>query len=252
MKVAVVLYGQPRNYIKGYNNIKQFIDSQTNCSFDFFYHCWSLNENDTYIHSTYRDIDKNELIYKKDIITDLQELYNPISYEVDNQSNLTLDCSLCKSTIAYNNTSERTKPNIKNTLFQMFSRNKARNLLHEYLEKMNNTVYYEFVLTLRFDIGELPKIQVNELNKTKVYISNIHYPRKITPDNCIIAPTNIYLKWFNIFDRLSDIFNNAELSQALTNLNETLIISPEEIILAKYILHYKNTNDISFFQGGNL
>ena len=36
MNIAIILYGQPRNYIKGYNNIKQFIKTQHNCHFDFF------------------------------------------------------------------------------------------------------------------------------------------------------------------------------------------------------------------------
>ena len=36
MNIAVVLYGQPRDYIKGYNNIMKFIKTQDNCKFDFF------------------------------------------------------------------------------------------------------------------------------------------------------------------------------------------------------------------------
>ena len=42
MNIAVVLYGQPRDYIKGYNNIMEFYKNQENVIFDFFYHLSKL------------------------------------------------------------------------------------------------------------------------------------------------------------------------------------------------------------------
>jgi hypothetical protein len=130
----------------------------------------------------------------------------------------------------------------------MYSRNKARNVLQRYLEK--NNVHYDFVLTLRFDLSIMPNIQFNELNKSNVYISNLHCPRKIMPDNCIIAPTDIYLKWFNIYEMLKDIIDNINLFEKIKSLNEDLDINPEELILAKYIYHYQNTDNILYFTGG--
>ena len=49
MRVAVVLFGQPRDYLKGYNNTMAFIKQQKDCKFDFFYHTWKLNENEKQI-----------------------------------------------------------------------------------------------------------------------------------------------------------------------------------------------------------
>lgn len=252
MRIAVVLYGQPRNYLKGYDNIINFIKRQHGCEFDFFYHCWTLNENETYKHATWRNIDKNELSFKKEIPAELHTLYNPVSYEIENQNNVTFDESLYINTLAFNNTKVELLYNINNILFQMYSRNKARNLLKTYLEKMGDTVHYDFIITLRFDISVMPQVLFHELNKSNVYISNISYPRKIIPDNCIIAPTNVFLQWFNIYDTIQELIDNKYLSEKIIKLNEILAINAEELVFAKYIYHYENTDNISYFQGGTI
>ena len=250
MNIAVVLYGQPRDYIRGYNNIMEFIKIQDDCKFDFFYHSWIINENERYKHSPWRKIDKREVCFNKNINTDLQKLYNPISYEIENQSDVSFDDKLYKNTLAFKNTKGKKLENINNTLFQMYSRNKARNLLETYLNKMSNKVHYDFVMTLRFDLNIMPNLHFNELNKSNVYISNLHSKRKIIPDNCIIAPTDIFLQWFDIYDKLNEIIDNSYLLESLMKLNENLEINPEELILAKYIFHYQNINKILYFQGG--
>jgi len=250
MNIAIVLYGQPRDYLKGYNNIIKFINTHKDCKFDFFYHCWILNENEKYKCSPWRNIDEKELIYNKNTISDLKKLYNPVLYENENQNELSFDESLYKNTIAFNNTYGLKLTNINNTLFQMYSRNKARNLLHSYLEKMDNKVHYDFVIFFRFDISnsKMPKVKFSELDKSRVYTSYPIFNRKYIDDNFIIAPTNIFLEWFNIYDRLKDILNNQELLEKVVSLNEKLQINAEELILAKYIFHYQNIENISYFQ----
>lgn len=176
MQIAVVLYGQPRNYLKGYNNIIKFINTQKDCKFNFFFHCWTLNENETYKCKPWRNINNNELVYNKNVISELIELYNPILYEFKNQNNVIIDESLYKDSIVYNDTDINSLSNINNTLFKMYSRNKARNLLNKYLID-NNNINYDFVMHIRFDINDMPKINFNELNKYQVYISNLHLPK---------------------------------------------------------------------------
>jgi hypothetical protein len=46
IKLAFVLSGQPRNYIKGYNDIKEFLSNQEDIQVDFFYHCWIIDKNE--------------------------------------------------------------------------------------------------------------------------------------------------------------------------------------------------------------
>jgi hypothetical protein len=247
MKIAIVLFGQPRDYVTGYNNIMNFIKQHTDCSFDFFYHCWTLNEGQSYNTSPWRKIDKNTLIYKNEIITDLQNLYNPCLCEYENQNQVSFDDSIYKNTIAYNNTSGLALSNIDNTLFHMYSRNKARNLLDTYLKKMDYKIHYDFVIMMRFDIGFIPKINLNELNISYTYLSDMHLPRNIIPDIFIITPTKIFLEWFNIYESLNYTLNNKGLYENMLSLNEKLYINAEELIFAKYIFHYKNTDNIKYF-----
>jgi len=251
MQIAVVLYGQPRDYLKGYNNIMKFINKQEDCKFNFFFHCWTLNENEIYKCSPWRNINNNELVYNKNVISELIELYNPILYEFENQNNVIINESLYKDTIVYNDTDINSLSNINNTLFQMYSRNKARNLLNKYLIDTNN-INYDFVMHIRFDINDMPKINFNELNKSQVYISNLHLPRISMPDNCIITNPYIFLEWFNIYEMLNDILNDNNLLMKITSLNEKILINPEQLILAKYIYHYNNTDNIAYFSGGSL
>ena len=35
MNIAIVLYGQPRDFLKGYENINNIIKNNINCKFDF-------------------------------------------------------------------------------------------------------------------------------------------------------------------------------------------------------------------------
>jgi hypothetical protein len=247
MNIAIVLYGQPRDFLKGYENINNIIKNNINCKFDFFYHCWTLNENEIYNHSPWRNNDKNTLIYNSDIDIKLKNLYNPIMYEYENQSNIVINKSIYENSIAYNNTSDICKKNVNNILFQLYSRNKARNLLNKYLNEINNLNYYDFVLFVRFDLFFIPIIKFNELNKINIYIAKEHYPRKIIADNCIVMSTKIFLEWFNIYEELNNILNNNDLSIKINNLNEHYAINAEELLFAKYIYHYNNTNNILFY-----
>jgi hypothetical protein len=252
MKIAIVLYGQPRDYLTGYRNIMAFIKQQSNCTFDFFYHAWKLNENEIYSSAPWRPINKDDLIYKENTITELKKLYNPISYECEYQTQLIFNDLSYKNTLAFNNTVEPQLSNINNILFQLYSRNKARNLLNEYLKKEDNNEHYDFVLCVRFDIINMPEVNLSELNISNTYISNKFYPRKIIADMCIISPTSVFLEWFNIYEKLKDILDNDDLAWDINVLHEKLIINAEELIFAKYIFHYKNVNNIKYFKGGTM
>jgi hypothetical protein len=252
MRIAIVLFGQPREYMKGYKNIMEFINKQKDCTFDFFYHTWSLNENEEYKHSGFRDINKDSLIFRKETLTHLQELYKPVSCQIENQNELKFDESLYKGTIAYNNTKESRLPHINNLLYHMYSRNKARDVFNEYLTKMGDTVQYDFVLLTRFDIVTMPDVDLCELDTYNTYVSDKFFPRKILPDLCIITPPKIFLEWFTIYDGLKDILDNKEVYESMLSMNEYLYMNPEELIFAKYIFHYKNIDNISFFRGGDI
>lgn len=247
MRIACVLFGQPRHYVTGHKNIRHFFQNQnSNVQVDFFYHCWTLNANDTYKVSPWQKIDPSCLQYENNIPNHLLELYNPIRYEYENQSNMTLDESMYKHTLVYNQTDELQKKNINNTLFQVYSRNKARNILDNYI-KETNTIY-DFVIMTRFDIGNLLTFDLNLLDRSNTYISKSHYPRKIMPDLFFIIPVNVFLAWFTIYDSLSDMLNNENIITKVSHFGEKLVINPEELIFGKYISLFENLNKICYIK----
>jgi hypothetical protein len=249
MRIAVVLYGQPRDYLTGYEHIMSFVKKQTDCEFDFFYHCWKLNENEEYKHGPWRNFNKNALIYKEKTIEHLKELYNPVSCEIENQNNVMFDDSLYKNTIAFNNTYGLRLSNINNTLFQMYSRNKARNVLKVYLDKTDNQIHYDFTITVRFDLDRevAPNVKLTEMDTSKTYVSNMHLPMKIMPDHFIITPTKTFIEWFKIYEELKDVLNNTQVVEDMRILKEDLNINAEQLIFANYIFHYKNLDNVGYF-----
>jgi hypothetical protein len=245
MRVACVLFGQPRYYETGYNNIRHFFQNQnSNVQVDFFYHCWTLNDNDTYSAAKWNYIDPSCLQYENNIPNHLLELYNPIRYEYENQSNMIFDESMYKNTLVYNQTDEFLKENINNILFQTYSRNKARNILDNYI-KETNTIY-DFVIMTRFDIGNLPIFDLNILDCSNTYIPNNHYPRKIIPDVFFIIPVNVFLAWFTIYDSLSDLLNNENIITKVSDFGEKLVINSEQLIFGKYLSLFENLNNICY------
>jgi hypothetical protein len=246
MRVAVVLYGQPRDYLNGFRKISEFCKKQQNVRFDIFYHCWTLNEGDEYEVSPWGPSDRAKNCFGEKTKEDLAQLYNPVMYEYETKK--TFDSSEYQNTIAFKNTKGKQLDNIHNVLSQLYSRNKARNLLNKYIVDTNT--YYDFVLMTRFDIRVMPQILFANLDKSKIFVSHMHLPRKIIPDNCIITPTHIFLEWFDIYEKLNIILDSTHLLKNVESLGEGLIMNTEELILTKYILHNKNTDNICYFRGG--
>ncbi len=232
MKIAVCLYGQPRNYITGYNNIKKIFDGY---NVDYFFHCWTINNLEKYNVSPWRNLNESELIVndQEKIKQDLIDLYKPVSYIFEKSINI-FDPNIYLNTIAYDNSNN--KSNINNTLSQMYSRNRVCNILNEYVTQKNIT--YDFVIMCRFDINKNFNLNLYELQKDYVHVSNIHSPRKVFDDNFIICPQKIFIKWFKIFENLNNILSNYELKNKIESIGERLIINSEELVLASYLLYF--------------
>jgi hypothetical protein len=244
MKIAICLYGQPRDYHAGFSNINNFINMQTNVTVDFFYHAWTLNEGDVYSASPWRNFDKNTLAYNPNAIKEINNLYNPVAYSYENQI-ATFDEKLYINTIAYRNTlNEKCKNNINNTLSQMYSRNKVRNTFNDYIVK--NNVNYHAVMMCRFDYIGAINVDLNNIDLSKVFAGSLHLPRKIIVDSCLIMPTDVFLNWFNIFENLRNNLDNAELQVIINKYNEHYAINAEELIFAMYLLHNKTVDNIVY------
>ena len=242
-KVAYILYGQPRNHTNGCIKILNFLLKQHNIEVDFFYHCWIIDEYQKYPSSPWRNITDNELSYQENIKENLIENYNPVAYEYEKQI-FAFDKSLYINSIAYeNNNNIRTINNINNTISVQYSRNKAKNLFEDYITKTNTK--YDFVIFSRFDPEKMPNLKLEDLDQTKVYISNNLLPRMLFNPSLIILPPDIFIKWFNIYEEFKDFINSEYSDVSMKLLNEKLVINDEELLLAKYVYTFKSIDHLS-------
>ena len=245
MKVACVLFGQPRDYMTGYNTITKYFKDQSGVEVEYFYHCWTLNEGESYCTSPWReDIDPNTLIYDNNTEEHIKSLYNPVSYEYENQSKVFFDITPLIRTVPFRNTYEQQIDNIDNTLHQLYSRNRVRNLLDKYIE--DTKIEYDYVLFTRFDIDKIPKLDLSKIDKSIMYVQDAEHHHGYFKDYVFFIPTNVFLKVFDVFDKLKDIVEDPQLIYKMKSLEQHIEINPESLFYAKYHLEFDNLDKVKF------
>lgn len=252
MKFAICMYGQPRDYKYGYGLISEFMKINNEHTYDFFFHAW-INDNIVFDCSPWRQINPESLYIKNqnEVKNEILELYKPILYEFEkpldkNNTDISIDLLNIKDSLVYKNMCQRNKDNIFNTLSQMYSRNKVKDLLQNIITKLDKN--YDMVISTRFDGFNFPKkIKLNNIQKNKIYVSSLyHPPRFILPDNFLLIPIDIYLNWFNLYHNIKNIINNTDLENKMNNINETHAFNAEEILLSNYLYCGYSMNDIIF------
>ena len=61
-------------------------------------------------------------------------------------------------------------------------------------------------------------------------------PDLIIPDNFLIIPPHIYVRWFNIYPNLRTIINDKTLEAVMENIKEPFIFNMEEVLLCNFFL----------------
>lgn len=253
MKIAICLYGQPRDYKHGYDCITNLIRANNENTYDIFFHCWIGDENTKYECSPWRTIDEKSLFIGNTtyLKNDILQLYNPITYLYENpldknSDTILMEIEYIKESISYVNSCTPTKNNIYNTLSQIYSRNKVKDLFENYITNTNTT--YDMVISTRFDGHDFPmNINISKYAATnKIYTSPMHRPRAIIADNFLIIPPEIYINWFDLYKNIKNIINNTEIELKLNNIHETLIFNMEELLLSNYLFCGYDLNNIEY------
>jgi hypothetical protein len=249
MRIAFALFGQPRDYIRGYETIKQYLEKQGDISVDFFYHCWTLKDtNKPFAAANWRKIDEKTLVYNEKTPEDLYQYYKPVAHMYEHQEDVVFDESIYNTSLVYKNTPEKYHKNIKNILYQTYSRNKVRDVVHKYVSRTGT--HYDFVVLTRFDICSfkpLPTLKFEHMEKDCTYISPLFRPRFLFPDTFLIMPMPVFLSWFDIFETLSDLLNNEENNRRIKTFGESAVLNGEELLFLKYMYHYKSTDKIRYY-----
>jgi hypothetical protein len=250
-KIAICLFGQPRDYVIGHKNIKDLIENQQQYDCDVFFHCWNIENHSVYKSAEWREIPKKSLLIEDmDVVNQqLLDLYKPVKYKFENSIDK-FNENIYNDTIAYNNiTNDKILQNINNILSQMYSRNEVRKLFEQHVSEKN--IEYDYVIITRFDVMKKINLKLELLEGNKVYIDNMHYPRKIITDTFIICPQHIFILWFNLFDNLKNILNNEEINKKMKQNNEKLIVNAEELIMANFI-YYFDINLVNYLPNINV
>lgn len=261
MKIVFCLYGQPRSYKYGYECISKFISNNSNHTYDFFFHCW-IDDNVVFDHSPWRYLDVNELTIndQKPVRNYLNNFYKPVSYlyetpldknkysdEIQRIKNSEFGTVNSTKKECSNHISENeVLNNAYNTLSQIYSRNKVRNLLKKHIEDTNT--HYDMVICTRFDGIDFPiEMDIANIKETNIYASTKYKPRYIIPDNFLITPTKVFLKWFDFYENLNNLMNNKKLKLEVEKYNEKYKFNAEEILLINFLFHGFKFEDISYF-----
>ena len=236
MRVAICLFGQPRNYKKGYEVLTQFLTQQKDVTADFFYHAWTLEPGRIYPTSPHRNISITNLIYNKNTIAELNQLYKPIAHLYETQKT-DFTPQRFETTLAYKNTvSPKKKENMNNVLSQMYSRSAVHNLLNQHI--LSTNTYYTTVIMTRFDYGGALNFKLSNLDLSYTYVAGKNYPQRcILPDTFIMAPQAIFLDWFAIYENMDRVLNTSDVYARAKKYGELIEINPEEIILAHYLFY---------------
>jgi hypothetical protein len=235
MYIALCLYGQPRRYLDGYKSlITDWLQKFENISFDVFFHTWIDEHNTYYDASNWRNINSNDLLIDKDIIKKLVDLYKPKEYCFDNPINFNQDSY--KNNTPYDLSDTNYKNTISNTISQLYSRQRVRDIFLNYVS--NENINYDFVIGCRFDFLNQINLNLFEIDNSLIYSSSI-----ITGilQNFFISVSNTenYLKITNIFNNLLKMVNNEELINLMTANGAIPIMGPEQLETMNLIFELK-------------
>jgi len=251
MRIAVCLYGQPRDYKYGNICIKNFIQTNPDNTYEFFFHCW-IDDNVTYDCSPWRKIDEKTLYIKNqnEIKNELLKLYLPISHVFEKPLNktspdVTAEIEHINQSKAYSNGSTPHKMNTFNVFSQLCSRGKVRDIFYEYIKASN--AHYDAVITTRFDGWNFPRdLKISTIEKNKLYISSMHRPRYVIPDNFLFMSADVYITVCNLYENMKRIINNDEIESKMKSVNEKMVFNSEEIILASFFLCGYEVSDLVY------
>ena len=236
MKIAWCIYGQPRLFRKGYDNIKAFLDNNSNVECDFFIHSW-FDESligQYYTSSQYRQISQSELYIGSDTDTAILQIYAPKSHIFEKPRDF--DISHLHGSIMYESTNEHQKNNINNCMSNIYSKYKVNQLLQEYIATKNT--YYDLIISTRFDYLNTLLVDLQTLNPNKLNIIPSHSSKIILNDNYVIASNDIFNKYSHAFANIELFVNNATIMDICSGYTGSTAFVPEVVMFANMAYYY--------------
>jgi len=94
------------------------------------------------------------------------------------------------------------------------------------------------VIISRFDLKNKINLDLNNINFSKINISNIHLNRPIVMSDHMVI-TNVE-NFFNIFNNLHMLIDNKEINNIFIKYNENYNLVSESLLEASYFYNFKD------------
>jgi hypothetical protein len=238
MKIAICLYGQPRLYKKGYNNIAIFVDLNNTHSFDFYFHTW-FDEKMVGLHyecAPWRNISKNDLEIKKNTVNELLELYKPKKYLYE--SPIKFDITPYISTYIYSIDTPINKKNINNTISCLYSK-------YQVAQMLSSDNIYDFVISIRFDFLNKLYFRIEDMKKNVINCMNVS-PRLYVTDHLIVTSYDLFILYSSTYVNLLTILNNDSDTKYLNEVGCGVAIVNEALITSNLKKYYNNLHSVIY------
>ena len=190
MKIALCFFGQPRFYSN--NEIREFLrDIKAEGEVDVYMHLWKPAKEDNFMRSPWSGIeDSLAKIDLENLKEKIEDIYEPVRLEIDDEKNLVSDPSIYKRTPA------PSSPEIIHRMY--YSQWRVGELLKESGKE------YDLVFRMRTDSAVKGLRPLKDLASDKIWV----------PDNCPV------MGWFNDNFSISSQENFLKMVGTYTNIDE--------------------------------
>ena len=189
----------------------------------------------------WRNISKDELEIKEDIINNLINLYEPKEYLYESPK--IFDTSLYNNTKMFLLSSDINKKNINNTISSLYSRYQVSTLLKKYIDNQN--IIYDFIISIRFDFLNELNFTIEDLKKNVINCMNVN-PRLYIAYNLIITNYDLFIKYSSTYLNLLKIMNNIKDKEYLEQIGNGFAIVNESLVTGNLKLYYNNLHEIIY------
>ena len=244
MKVAWCLFGQPRLYKKGYEIISNFINFNKDCTFDFFYHTWfDQSLAGTYYNcSTWRYIPIEDLLIENNLIENINNLYNPVSYMFE-QPKVFDNEKYLKYHMLSSGKPEFIQ-NINNTISNVYSKYKSFEVLENHIEKTKEK--YDIVISSRFDLLINFSLDLKTLDLNKIHTMVGGPNRLYISDHFVLSNFDMMKKYSSAYENLELFLSKTEYINYLNKIGAGPNFAVENIMTGNLLNYYDDLYSIIY------
>jgi hypothetical protein len=239
MRVALCFFGQPRQARKGIATFRDLIQRHAHdVEFDVYFHAWHDPLQTRYAASPWRNIPEEDLVVDPSIIDSLLQAYRPVAHLVE-PPKTTFDIPGIETSPFWAYSTPAVRTNLVNTLSQLYSRQRVRDLVSQHGRR------YDLMIGSRFDFLKPIPVLLASLDRSKLYVSDMHVPRPIFPDNLVITNPDLFSSLFNAYRDLQGILVSPELAQNLLHVHgEVPNLALETLLFAAFLHRYGGVKDL--------